>query len=112
MVKKAISRAPYRLTAMHAIELYLNALMLFDGLEPGRIRGLQHDFAARADHLIALKTGREYVVSRYGTDQFNKLSQINRLQATLDEIYSKVGKALERKQSVSITAPIALSAHP
>ena len=106
-----LSRAPYRLTAIHAIELYLNALLLIEGLDAPRVRGLQHDLAARAKlalqsglalrsrtaaHLEAMAKGREYLVSRYGTDQASTLSQINRLQATLEEIGDKVGKKLER----------------
>ena len=105
------SRAPYRLTAIHAIELYLNALLLIDGLDAPQVRGLQHDLAARAKlalasglalrsrtaaHLEAMAKGREYLVSRYGTDQTSTLSQLNRLQATLEEIGEKVGKKLKR----------------
>ena len=96
--RQPFSRAPYRLTAIHAIELYLNALLLFEGMRPCDLRKLQHDLAARIDHefaasvvlrsktakhLAALSKKREYLVSRYGTDQMNTVSQINRLQATL-----------------------------
>lgn len=109
--RKPLSRAPYRLTAIHAIELYLNALLLIDGLDHSQVRGLQHDLAARAKlalasglalrgrtaaHLEAMVKGREYLVSRYGTDQASTLSQINRLQATLEEIRGKVSKKLKR----------------
>ena len=80
-----------------------------DGLDPSQVRGLQHDLDARAQralasglalrgrtaaHLTAMARGREYVVARYGTDQASTLSQINRLQATLEEISAKVGKRL------------------
>ena len=106
-----LSRAPYRLTAIHAIELYLNALLLIEGMDAPRVRSLQHDLAARAKlalasglalrsrtaaHLEAMEKGREYLVSRYGTDQESTLSQINRLHATLEEIGEKVRKKLKR----------------
>lgn len=54
-----------------------------------------------AAHLIAMVKTREYLVSRYETDQASTLSQINRLQATLEEISSKVGKKLKRKAAAS-----------
>lgn len=75
-----LSRAPYRLLAIHAIELYLNALLLRAGHGSARIRGLQHDLAARAQlavearlplrrrtlaHLQALSAAREYHATRY-----------------------------------------------
>jgi len=103
------SRAPYHLTAIHAIELYLNAFLLSQGLKPCDLRKLQHDLSARishelsagldlrnrtAAHLSDLSERREYLISRYGTDQMTTVSQINRLQATLEEIQSKVAKRL------------------
>jgi hypothetical protein len=103
------SRAPFHLTAIHAIELYLNAFLLFQGLKPCDLRKLQHDLSARISHELAagltlrtrtaahledLSKRREYLVSRYGTDQMTTVSQINRLQATLVEIQSKVAKRL------------------
>lgn len=103
--KQPFSRAPYHLTAVHAIELYLNALLLFEGLKPLHLRALQHDLAARINHELAaglrlrnrtaahladLSKRREYLISRYGTDQMNTVSRTNRLQATLEEIRSKV----------------------
>lgn len=101
-----ISRAPYRLAAIHAVELYLNAHLLHAGHEPCRIRGLQHNMAARTDlclasglvlrkrtaaHLRAIADNREYLVTRYGPELTSTLSQVNRLAATLEEVASKVG---------------------
>lgn len=100
-----LSRAPFRLCAVHAIELYLNALLLHHGEKPGQIRGRKHDLAERArlalesglklrertaDHLIKMTETREYVVSRYGPEMSSTLSQINRLEATLNEVGKKV----------------------
>ena len=102
-----LSRAPYRLAAIHAIELYLNALLLAGRHEPAFIRGLQHDLSARADraaalglclrkrtieHLRELARAREYLLTRYDPEGLQKLSQINRLDATLEEIRRKVGQ--------------------
>jgi hypothetical protein len=107
-----LSRAPFHLTAIHAIELYLNAFLVFEGIKPGNLRALQHDLRARANHelaaplrlrartithLAALSDRREYLVSRYGADQISRVSEINRLQATLYEIRSKVARRLGRQ---------------
>lgn len=104
-----ISRAPYRLTAIHAVELYLNAFLLHSGLEHGHIRGLQHDLAARTDlalkyglqlrkrtatHLRTMAAAREYLVSRYGPELSSSLSQLNRLSATVTEVAGKVGPVI------------------
>jgi len=102
---KPLSRAPFRLAAIHAIELYLNALLLRSGLEPNAVRGLQHDLAKRAilaadaglklrmrtaNHLSTLQQSREYLVARYGPELTGKVSQVNRLEATLEEVAKKV----------------------
>lgn len=101
-----LSRAPYRLTAIQAIELYLNALLLYQGHDAKRIRGMQHDLGARtqlaiagglklrdrtAKHLTSMVSNREYLVTRYGAEMTSTGSQINRLTATLNEVAKKVG---------------------
>jgi hypothetical protein len=106
-----ISRAPYRMVAIHAVELYLNALLLHAGYEPSRIRALHHDMAARTDlsvkcglllrrkteaHLRAIAESREYLVTRYGPERITLLSEINRLAATLEEVAAKVRVNLSR----------------
>ncbi len=106
-----ISRAPYRLAAIHAVELYLNAFLLHAGLGHGRVRGLQHDLAARTDlslehglllrkrtatHLRSMGAAREYLVSRYGPELSSSLSELNRLSATLGEVADKVSLAVSR----------------
>jgi hypothetical protein len=105
-----LSRAPFRLTAIHAIELYLNALLLHRGIDPRRIRGMQHDLALRtqiatssglhlrartAAHLGAVGEQREYLVTRYSPELAGTASQVNRLAATLDEVARKVTLLLE-----------------
>jgi hypothetical protein len=104
------SWAPARMTAIHAIELYLNALPLAKGHTAAEIRGLQHDLAKRAElaavkdlglrrrtlqHLGSLSEGREYLVTRYGPEFGGSWTQLNRLLATLDEVRAKVAAAVE-----------------
>ncbi len=101
-----LSRSPFRLVAIHAIELYLNAALLHAGHSPSRVRGLQHDLAERTQlvsetgiilrkstvtHLESLSSTREYLVSRYDPD-LAAASQLNRLSATLDEVATKVNR--------------------
>jgi hypothetical protein len=106
-----VSRAPYRNAAIHAIELYLNALLLRAGHAPSLLRGLRHDFSARAD--LAMTCGlllrrrtagllrmiastREYLVTRYGPELTSTLAQLNRLAATLDEVATKVHSVMSK----------------
>ena len=113
--RKPLSRAPYRLAAIHAIELYLNALLMAcGGYSSAKLRSLHHDLAQRrvlaarvglqlrkrtADHLEALSKAREYLVMRYGPEMSAKVSQLNRLEATLDEIAEKVSASINSKRS-------------
>ena len=107
-----LSLAPCRLAAIHAIELYLNVLLVHVGHDPRHVRGMQHDLAARtkvaierglqlrrrtAEHLAAMTSNREYLVSRYGPEVNSKVSEINRLIATMDEVAGKVAAATGRK---------------
>jgi len=100
-----LSRAPYRLLAIHALELYLSAVLIHRGHAPTAVRGLQHDLATRAHlaaiaglvlrkrtaaHLASLAMSREYVVTRYSPEAQCSLSQVNRLAATLEEVAAKV----------------------
>jgi hypothetical protein len=109
-----VSRAPYRIAAIHAIELYLNALLLRAGHAPSLIRGLKHDFSARADlaitcgllfprrtgaHLRMIASTREYLVTRYGPEMTSTLAQLSRLAATLDEVATKVHFAMSTAPS-------------
>jgi hypothetical protein len=102
---RPLSRAPSRLCAIHAIELYLNALLLHLGNNPKQVRSRKHDLAERAslavenglklrkrtaEHLIAMTQRREYLVLRYSPEMPSTLSQVNRLMATLSEVGKKV----------------------
>jgi len=103
--RNPISRAPYRLSALHAIELYLNALLLDRGHSSAKLRALQHNLAARTDlalgaglrlrrrtilHLKSISETREYLITRYGPEMTGTASQLNRLSATVREVSSKV----------------------
>ncbi len=100
---------PRRLLALHAMELFLDALLLANGLDRKTIRGFEHDFSERtriamdiglvlrkrtAAHLATLSSSREYLVVSYGPETTATLSQMNRVMATLDEVSLKVRKML------------------
>lgn len=108
--RKPLSRAPCRLTAIHAIEFYFNALLLHKGMEPAEVRKLKHCLSKRvvlaaanglhlkkktAAHLIDMTGDREYLVTRYGAEMSASMSKINRLMATLDEVGIKVTSILQ-----------------
>ncbi len=103
--RKPLTRAPMRLITIHAIELYLNALLLSRGHSAAEVRGLQHDLGRRTDlasdcglqlrkrtaeHLRSMGEQREYLITRYGPELAATASQINRLRATLVEVSKKV----------------------
>jgi hypothetical protein len=110
--RQPLSRAPYRLMAIHSLELHLNALLLASGLPTAKVRGLQHDFATRTElalaaglklrtrtilHLRALSVTREYLITRYDPG-LSAASQLNRLSATLEEVAEKVGTLIKRSE--------------
>ena len=109
-----LSSAPGRLCAIHAIELYLNAVLRHHGETAGDVRAYRHDLAIRAArpelnslrlrkktilHLSKLTEGREYLVARYGPEQMPTSAQQNRLKATLDELAGKVRKLIAQDTS-------------
>ncbi len=100
---------PRRLLALHSIKLYLDALLLANGLDRETIRGFEGDFNERtriamdiglvlrkrtAAHLATLSSNREYLAVSYGSETTATLSQMNRVMATLDELSLKVRKML------------------
>ena len=99
-----LSRAPYRFVAIHAVELYLNAMLLVAGHSPVELRRMHHDLASRTElavaaklrlrrrtlmHLRTLSQTREYLATRYDPDA-SETSELNRLAATLAEVAQKV----------------------
>jgi hypothetical protein len=102
--RQPISLAPYRFIAIHAIELYLNSVLLAAGHPSGQLRGLHHHLASRTKfapiaklnlrmrtlkHLQRLSETREYLATRYDPAT-SATSQLNRLAATLNEVAEKV----------------------
>ncbi len=102
--RNPLSRAPFRMVAIHAIELYLNALLAAAGHPAIKIRGMQHDLGARTKlalaaklnlrkrtvaHLRAISETREYLLARYDPAA-TRASELNRLEATLAELAEKV----------------------
>ena len=107
--KRSLASAPARHCAIHAVEMYLNAFLLFHGSDHKQIRGFHHDLAQRTAmatekglrlrvktqaHLLRIHDQREYLIVRYGPEQASGLSELNRMLATLNEISTKVRTAL------------------
>lgn len=104
---KRLSRAPFRLCAIQAIELYLNAELLAQGMAPEQVRGHLHNLTVRmrhatenglvlrvrtAQHLEKLTEDREYLVTRYGPELAANCSEPTRLMATLEEVARKASQ--------------------
>jgi len=100
---------PRRLMALHSIKLYLDALLLANGLNRQTICSFEGDFNERTrvamdlglvlrkrtvEHLATLSSSREYLAVSYGSETTATLSQMNRVMATLDELSQKVRKML------------------
>ncbi len=117
-----MSLAPFRLTAIHAIELYLTAMLLSCGAEPKKIRGFGHNLSKRAElaqtlglklrkgtieHLGTLSTGREYFVSRYAPEVVGVSSlQTNRLLATVKDVAKKTSAIVKAAKTRPRRAPL------
>lgn len=99
-----MSWAPFRLTAVQAIELYLTAFLLHRGCSAIEVRRMGHHLGLRAEaaaavglqlrkrtheHLVSLSASREYLITRYCPEGLESASQINRLTATLAEVTNK-----------------------
>jgi HEPN domain-containing protein len=112
--REPLSRARYRFVAIHAIELYLNALLLAGGHPSAKLRGLHHDLGSRTQfalsakltlrkrtlrHLQSLSESREYLITRYDPAA-SAASELNRLAATLEEVAEKVNRC-------GLSAPVA-----
>lgn len=110
--RQPLSWAPYRLVAIHSLELHLNALLLASGHPMAKVRGLQHDFATRTElalaaglklrkrtslHLRGLSKTREYLITRYDP-ALSAASQLNRLAASLEEVAGKVTTLIKRRE--------------
>lgn len=54
------SSAPARLCAIHAVECYLNAFLMFHGMSREEVRGLQHNLASRHESGESVRLLRTY----------------------------------------------------
>jgi hypothetical protein len=52
-----------------------------------------------AAHLETLASNREYLVTRYGPEMTATLTQVNRVMATLEELFQKVGKIVDGRRN-------------
>lgn len=101
---------PQRLLALHAIELYLDALLQAKGLDGEPIHNFQHDLGEQARiagaaglvlrqrtlaHLATLSSAKEYLIVRYAPELTSTLSQVNRVLTTLEEVSRKVPKMVK-----------------
>lgn len=106
---KPLSLAPFRFSAVHAIELYLTAYLRLSGYPNGELRAMQHGLcdrirlAQRAGLRLRKRTlanaalidgNREYLIARYGPERVRDLSQPNQVSALLEEVSGKVAAAL------------------
>ena len=109
---RAMSYAPYRIAALHAVELYLNALLLHEGVAAKRLRGNGHDCALRArsaatfglkldertlGHLQAMAGDREYLVARYAPEHCGQLTAITRVAATLRQVAERTTALIAKR---------------
>ena len=114
VLRKAKFWAPYRLAALHAIELYLSAFLRKHGLENEIIRKTGHQFCAKTTlarehglllraktqaHLSNLTCKREYLITRYDASMLPTLTELTRIDATLREIATKVTSTVEARSA-------------
>lgn len=103
---RALNCAPARLCSIHAVELYLNAFLRSRGVPNCQIRARMHNLADEdfvttlvlrrktARHLEAITKKREYLITRYGPEVTDGLTEITRLKATLGEVSMKTARVL------------------
>lgn len=108
--RAVVSSAPFRLSAIHALELYLSAVLRASGLDPVDLRRLGHGLAQRVvmaesvglqlkvrtrAQLMELETKREYLTSRYDPIGLDR-TQLNRIESALNQVASKVPPLITR----------------
>lgn len=93
--------APFRLCALHSIELYINAFLRFRGTAPDCVRARLHDcwhaeFATVLDlragtrrHLQTILEHRDYLCVRYAPETARDWVPVNRVHASLSDIMAK-----------------------
>lgn len=119
--REPLSLAPFRFAAIHAIELYLSAVLLKAGREPDSLLLLGHRLKERAElakevgltlrkrsfnHLETLEASREYQVARYGSGDLKTASPVTQLVATLDDVATKTKLIIEVTETKQRPAPL------
>jgi hypothetical protein len=116
---KGLALVPFRLLAIHAIELTFDALLIHNNVKAEEIRAMHHDLHARlvmaetfglklrvktVKHISDLTANREYLVHRYDPIGSLQSGQLNRLIATLREVSKKTNQLLaaEKKPSNAV----------
>jgi len=101
---KPLQVAPARFCAMHALELYRNALARSLGERNADVRSRVHNLydpvhvavlrlrKATAKHLYDLSERREYLIARYGPECTDQHLPMDTLLSTLNEVSEKVSK--------------------
>lgn len=103
--KRPIALAPYRFAAVHAIELYINAFLMFKGYEAKALRGANHDFAKRQKwanelglvlhsktiaRIDQIMLNREYLAARYSISHMKHGLDFAQLEIIMVELAKKV----------------------
>ena len=118
--KRPMLIAPYRFAAIHAIELYFNAFLLFRGLSHVELRQSHHDLKQRqllahsnglmlkattVSRLEELMLNREYLSARYSIMGAKNALDFNSLERIMNELARKVNYKLcnskEKPRAVS-----------
>lgn len=111
--RQPFAEAPFRLAAIHAVELYLTAVLLAKGHDAKQVGKLRHDLCGRLkragdlslrrrtiSHLSALTECDEYRATRYQPQNLTSPTPLTSMKATLNDVQAKAQNALKRLGSV------------
>jgi hypothetical protein len=111
---KGLALVPFRLLAIHAIELTFNAVLVHNSVKAEEIRAMHHDLRAHmvmaetfglklrpktVKHICDLTANREYLVHRYDPAESLRAGHLNRLIATLREVSKKTNQLLAAEKA-------------
>jgi hypothetical protein len=111
---KGLALVPFRLLAIHAIELTFNAVLVHNSVKAEEIRAMHHDLRAHmvmaetfglklrpktVKHICDLTANREYLVHRYDPAESLRAGHLNRLIATLREVSKKTNQLLAAEKT-------------
>jgi hypothetical protein len=102
---RPIALAPFRFAAIHAIELYINAYLLFRGVEARELRKINHDLVRRQiwahelglvlrsktiERIGQIMLNREYLSARYSVCHVKNGLDFTQLEMVMSELAKKV----------------------